>query len=43
MRDVSVVIFYKNKGDRSDCYNYRGILFFSIVGKVFVRVVLGRL
>ena len=43
MRDANIVTLYKNKGDRSDCNNYRGISLLSIVGKVFARVVLGRL
>ena len=43
MRDASIVTLYKNKGDRSDCNNYRGISLLSIVGKVFARVALGRL
>lgn len=33
----------KNKGERSDCNNYRGISLLSIVGKVFARVILIRL
>ena len=43
IRDASVITLYKNKGDRSDCNNYRGIAFLSVVGKVFARVVLKRL
>ena len=43
MRDANIVTLYKNKVDRSDCNNYRGISFLSIVSKVFDRVVLGRL
>ena len=43
MRDCSIVTLYKNKGDRSDCNNYRGISLLSIVGKLFARVVLNRL
>ncbi|XP_068671124.1 uncharacterized protein [Montipora foliosa] len=42
MRDAKIVTLY-NKGDRSDCNNYRGISLLSIVGKVFARVVLARL
>ena len=33
----------KNKGERNDCNNYRGISLRSIVGKVFARVILIRL
>lgn len=43
MRDASIVTLYKNKGDRSDCNNYRGISLLSIVAKVFAWVTLTRL
>ncbi|KAG6929376.1 hypothetical protein G0U57_005702, partial [Chelydra serpentina] len=43
MRDANIVTLYKNKGDRSDCNNYRGISLLSVVGKVFARVILNRL
>eukprot|EP00745_Piridium_sociabile_P017961 TRINITY_DN26814_c0_g1_i11.p1 TRINITY_DN26814_c0_g1~~TRINITY_DN26814_c0_g1_i11.p1 ORF type:complete len:515 (+),score=121.07 TRINITY_DN26814_c0_g1_i11:351-1895(+) len=43
MRDASIVTLYKNKANRSDCNNYRGISLLSVVGKVFARVVLSRL
>ncbi|XP_038066715.1 uncharacterized protein LOC119736778 [Patiria miniata] len=43
MRDSNIVTLYKNKGDRSDCNNYRGISLLNIVGKVYARVILNRL
>ena len=43
MKDSVIVTLYKNKGDRSDCINHRGISLMSIVGKCFARVVLTRL
>ena len=43
MRDSKISTLFKNKGDRGDCDNYRGISLLSIVGKVFARVILKRL
>ena len=43
IRDAKIVTLYKNKGERSGCNNYRGISFFSIVAKVYARVLLIRL
>lgn len=43
MRNANIVTLYKNKGDRSDCNNYRGISLLSIAGKLFARVALKRL
>ena len=43
MRDASIVTLYKNKGDKGDCNNYRGISLLSITGKAFARVLLKRL
>jgi len=43
MRDANIITLFKNKGDRSDCNNYRGISLLSIVGKTFAKVVLRRL
>ena len=41
-RDANIVILYKNKGDRSDCNNYRGISLLSIKDNFFTRVILNR-
>lgn len=43
MWDARTVMLYKNKGDRSDCNNYRSISLLSVVGKAFAHVVLKRL
>ena len=40
---AKIITLYKNKGEKSDCNNYRGISFLCIVGKVFARVILIRL
>ena len=43
LRNAKIVTLYKNKGDKGDCNNYRGISLLSITGKVFARVILKRL
>ena len=43
MRDGKIITLFKNKGERSDCNNYRGISLFSVIGKVFAKVILIRL
>ena len=43
MRDANIVTLYKNKGDRGDYNNYRGISLLNIVGKLFAKVVLIKL
>ena len=43
MRDSIITTLYKNKGDRSDRHNYRGISLLCIVRKLFARVALYRL
>ena len=40
MRYADIVTLHKNKDDRSDCNNYRGISLLSIVGKLFARIVI---
>ena len=42
-RDALIVSLYKNKGDKSDCSNYRGISLLSIAGKILARVLLDRI
>ena len=42
MRDAKVVTLYKNKGDRNDCNNYRGICLLNTVGIIYACVVLKR-
>ena len=44
LRDAVIVSLYKNKGEKSDCSNYRGITrLFSNAGKILARVLLNRL
>ena len=43
MCDAKSITLYKNKGDRSDCNNYRGSSLLCIVGKDISRVALTRL
>ena len=43
IRDAKIITLFKNKGERSDCNNYRGISLLSVIGKVFAKVILIRL
>ena len=41
-QDGSLVPIYKGKGDKMECSNYRGISLLSVVGKLYGRVLIGR-
>ena len=42
LRDAVIVSLYKNKGEKSDCSNHRGISLLYIAGKILARVLLNR-
>ena len=42
-KDAKLVAIYKNKGDRTECGNSRGISLLSVAGKILARVMLARL
>ena len=43
LKDAQFVQLYKNKGEKSDCNNYRGISLLSVFGKAVAKIVLQRL
>ena len=43
LRDAIIITLYKNKGEKSDCSNHRGITLLSTAGKVLARIMLNRL
>lgn len=42
-KDANIVHLYKNKGDRRNCNNHRGISLLSIAGKIMARMIVNRL
>ena len=38
-----IVPLWKGKGDRLDCNSYRGVTLLSVPGKIFARILLGRI
>jgi hypothetical protein len=42
-KDAKISTLYKNKGERGDCNNYRGISLLSVTGKLLARILLSRL
>ena len=42
-KDANLITIYKNKGDRAECGNSRGIALLSTAGKVLAKIVLQRI
>ena len=42
-KNAKITTLYKNKGERGDCNNYRGISLLCVTGKVLARILLRRL
>ena len=41
-RSAGIVPLYKGKGERTECYNYRGISILSVVGKIIAGILVDR-
>jgi len=42
-KDARITTLYKHKGEKSDCYSYRGISLLSVTGKIFAKILLRHL
>ena len=42
-RSVVIIPLYKNKGERNECMNYRGISLLSVVGKIYAGILINSL
>ena len=42
-KNVNIILVYKQKGDRAECGNSRGISLLSVAGKVQAKIMLTRL
>ena len=42
-RYAVIVLLYKGKGEKTECKNYRGISFLSVVGKICARILIDSL
>ena len=42
-KDSVIITLYKNKGDKAECGNSRGISLLSVSGKILAKVLLNRL
>ena len=41
-RSVVTISMYKDKGERTECKNYRGISLLSVVGKIYVGILVDK-
>ena len=41
-RSAVIVSLYKGKGERTECWNYRGISMLSVVGKIYAVILVDR-
>ena len=42
-KDANLITIYKNKGDKPECGNSRGIALLSVAGKVLVKIIFPRM